>query len=228
MPDGVAHRDAFLGHVGMGVRAAETHLIVRLLRARREPERMLERAIVAEYRMLGLQALVDRRRAQRPRRGSSSFGKADAEAARIILAHLRVGVGERGPVAVPRDVHAPDIVPGIAIDHPLRERKADAAALAESGHDPAGDPEVARPANGPDQRIAVGGEGEGAVHHFADARLLECREMLEADGEARGDAVEIVGQQVLSEVPRRLALATTAGRPARRCRSACRRASWRM
>ena len=64
-----------------------------------------------------------------------------------------------------------------------------------------------RPLHRADQRIAVGREGEGAVDDLADAGLAELGEMLERRLQARRDAVEIVGQQVLAEIPRRLALA---------------------
>src|SRR6185437_11145028 len=83
----------------------------------------------------------------------------------------------------------------------------DAAALAEARHDAAGDPEILQALHRPDQRIAVGGEGEGAIDGLADAGLAQSREMLEGDFERRRDAFEVVGQQVLAEIPRRLLLA---------------------
>ena len=63
-----------------------------------------------------------------------------------------------------------------------------------------------RPAHRADQRVAVGREGEGAVDDALDAGAPDRREMLEADFEAGGDAVEVVGQQLVAEIPRRLAL----------------------
>ena len=51
------------------------------------------------------------------------------------------------------------------MDHPLRQRQADAAPLAEPRHDAAGRPVVAQPEH---QRIAVGREGEGAVDDVLD------------------------------------------------------------
>ena len=86
------------------------------------------------------------------------------------------------------------------------ERQADAAALAEAGHDAAGDPVVLQAPHRPDQRVAVRREGEGAVDDLLDAGALERREMLEADLEARRDALEVVRQQLVAEIPGRLAL----------------------
>ena len=60
-----------------------------------------------------------------------------------------------------------------------------------------------RPRIGPDQRIAVGRERERPVDHLADADLAERREVLEADLEARRDALQVVRQQALREVPGR-------------------------
>jgi len=57
--------------------------------------------------------------------------------------------------------------------------------------------------DGPDQRIAVGREREGPLNDALDAGLADRREVLEADLEARRDTVEVVGQQLGSEVPRR-------------------------
>ena len=131
---------------------------------------------------------------------------------RVVLAHLRVGVAERRPVAVARDVHAEHVEAGIAVDHPVRQREADAAALAEPGHDAAGDPEVLEALDRADQRVAVRREREGAVDDLADAGPLEGREMAEADLELGRDALEIGLEEVLPEIPRRLLLRPRAAR----------------
>ena len=211
-PGALAHCAAFLGHVRVGVGATEAHLVESLGSAGREPQRMLEAAVIAEDRVLGLQSLVDRRGAQGARRREFLVGEADAEAARVVLADLGVGVGEGGPVAVAGNVHAPDIGAGVPVHHPLREREPHAAALTETGHHAAGDPEVGEAAHRADQGVAVRGEGEGAIHDFLDARLAELREVLEADLQAGCDAVQVVRQQVLAEVPRRFL-----GRPGHAC-----------
>src|SRR5476651_2135470 len=188
----------------MRVRAAEGDVLDRLRLLRREPQRMLKTAAFAEHRVFGDQLVVDRRRAQRPARWQFFVGKADTETARIILAHFGVGVRKRRPVAETRYVHAPDIMAGIALDHPIGERQTDAAALAEAGHHAASDPEVSEAPDRPNERIAVRRESEGAIDDLADADLAEFGEMFERGLEARRDAVEIVGQQVLPEIPWRL------------------------
>jgi hypothetical protein len=55
----------------------------------------------------------------------------------------------------------------------LRQRQADAAALAEARHHAAGDPVIGQALHRADQRIAVGREGEGAVDDALDAGLGE-------------------------------------------------------
>ena len=132
--DAVADRAALLADGAVRIRAAVGDVLARLGAGRREPQRMLEAEGRAEHRALRLQPVVDGRHPQRPRRGQLLVREADAEAPRIVLAHLRVRVRHRRPVAEARDVHRPDVEAGIAVDHPVRQREADAAALAESGH----------------------------------------------------------------------------------------------
>src|SRR5215475_5369477 len=103
---------------------------------------MLEAAVLAEHGVLLLEPVVNRRGLERPRGDQLLVREADAEAARIILAHLGVGVAERGPVAVARHVHAPDVRARITLDHPARQRETDAPALAETRHHAAGHPEI--------------------------------------------------------------------------------------
>ena len=74
----------------------------------------------------------------------------------------------------------------------------------EAGHDRAGRPEIGHAAHRPDQRIAVRREGEGAVDDLADAGLVEGREVAEADFQLAGDALQVLGQQFMAEIPRGL------------------------
>ena len=201
--DAVAHRAAFGGHVRMRVGAAKGHVLARLAPLGREPQGMLEAAVFAEHRVLGLQALVHRRGAQWPRGVQLFVRKTDAEAARIILAHLGVGIFRRGPVAVAGNVHGPDVGARVALGHPVGERKAHAAALAEAGHDAAGHPVVPQALDRAYQRIAVGREGKGAVHDLANADLGQPRKMFERHFQTWGDAFQIIGQQILAEIPGR-------------------------
>ena len=143
----------------------------------RVPQRHLQPVGDAELRALGGEQVVDRRGLERPPGGQFLVGEADGEAARIVLAHLGVGVGHGRPVTVARDIHRPDIGARIACHHPVRQREPDAAALAETGRDAAGDPETGKPAHRSDQRVAIRREGEGPVDDLLDAGLLEGREM---------------------------------------------------
>ena len=90
---------------------------------------MLEAEAGAPHRVVRGEAVVDGRRVQRARGRQLLVGEGDAEAPRVVLAHLGIGVGQRGVVAVASDVHAPDVGAGIAVHHPLGEREAHAAAL---------------------------------------------------------------------------------------------------
>ena len=60
------------------------------------------------------------------------------------------------------------------------------------------------PLIGPIERVAVGAEGERAVDELLDAGLADQREVLERLLQLGGDAVEVVGEQLEHEVPRRL------------------------
>src|SRR5436190_751036 len=79
-PPRLAHRLAFRGDMRVCIGAVEGDVLGRLGRARCEPQRLIEPAVVAEHRVLGLQALVNGRGAQRPRRGELLVRKADAKA----------------------------------------------------------------------------------------------------------------------------------------------------
>ena len=169
----------------------------------RVPQRHLEPGGRAELRAARLEAVVERRGLERPAGRQLLVREADREAPRVVLLHLGVGVGLAGPVAEARDIHRPDIHAGVAVDHPVGEREADAAALAEAGHHAAGAPVTLQPAHRADQRIAVGREGERPVDDPLDARVLERREMLEADLERGRDAVDVGLQQLVAEGPGR-------------------------
>ena len=94
---------------------------------------------------------------------------ADREAHLVVFDDLRDGVAGRGPGAKARDVKAARVAFDLAVDHPLCQGKAHAAALREARHHGAGRPVVAQALNRADQRVAVRGKGEGAVDHALDA-----------------------------------------------------------
>ena len=89
------------------------------------------------------------------------------------------------------------------MDHPFGERFADAAALQEAGHHPASQPVVRQPAHRADQGVAVGREGEGAVHPVLDAHFLQHGIAGERHLQLPRDPVGILLDQVETVVPGR-------------------------
>ena len=201
--DAVAHQTALVADMLEVVRAVERHDVLGLRPLGCEPQRHLKPPRIAHHGALSAHDIVERRRLLRPRGRQFFVRKADGEAARIILAHFFVRVRPCRPFAVARHVHAPDIEAGIAVDHPLREGEADTAALAESRHDSAGDPEIPEPLHRPHQWVAVRRERERTIDHALDAGLGHARKMLVGDLQRGGDAVEIIGQELLAEIPGR-------------------------
>ena len=126
----------------------------------------------------------------------------DDEAPRVELPRgIAQVVLARGERAVARDVHAEDVVAGIALDHPLRQREADGTALREPAHAAAGDPKISFAGHRADERIAVGREGERTVHPALDADFGERGEARVADLELWQDAFDIGRQQIHAVVP---------------------------
>ncbi len=202
--DALAHRAHLVADMLEIVGAVERDDVLGLGALGREPQRRLQPPGIAHHGVLRDHGVVERRRLRRPRGRQFLVGEADREAPRIVLAHLGVGVAQRRPFAPAGDVHAPDVEAGIAVDHPVGQRQPDAAALAEAGHDAAGDPEIGQALHRADQRVAVRREGEGAVDDLLDAGLLDAGKMLEADLQRRRDAVEVGRQQLVAEIPGRV------------------------
>ena len=80
------------------------------------------------------------------------------------------------------------------------------AALAETRHDAASAPEIGEAAHRTDEWVSVWCEGEGAVDDLLYAGILERRKMFETQFERRRDAIDVRGEQIVSEIPRRLGL----------------------
>ena len=202
--DCVAGVGAFRRHIRVRVRTAPGEFLHGRLALGREPQRVFEAAVVAEHGVFRLQTLVHGCGAQRARGRQFFVREADAEAARVVFAHLHVGVGAVRPATVAGHVHGPHVGTRVAFGHPVGKREAHTTALAEASHDAASHPIVAHAAHRADERVAVRRESERAVHHSADAHFAETREVLEGHFQARGDTLEVVRQQVLAEVPRRV------------------------
>src|ERR1700757_4599053 len=87
----LVHGRALGCDVWVRVGAMESDVLGCFLRRGGKPERMLETAVLAEHGMCRLQALIYRRGAQRARGRQLFVREADAEAPRVVLAHLGVG-----------------------------------------------------------------------------------------------------------------------------------------
>src|SRR5580692_590756 len=153
----------------MCIGAPERDLFHRLSAVGREPQSVLETKCNTEDGALCLEPLIHIRRAQRACGRQLLVRKPNAEAARVILPHLGIGVGPGGPISEACNVHCPDIGARIAMNHPVSERQPDTAALAESRHDAAGHPVVLEATHRPDYRISVRSEGEWSVDYLFDA-----------------------------------------------------------
>ena len=119
----------------------------------------------------------------------------------IVLDDLGQGVSGRDPGAKAGHIHRHRVAFGFAFDHPLRQHKANAATLAEAGHDAASRPVIAHSGDRADQRIAIGGKGKGAVDHVLDAGALQIRKPFVSEINALLYLVKVIGQQCLAKVP---------------------------
>ena len=126
----------------------------------------------------------------------------DHEAARVELRRggLEVGIVRR-PLAEAGNVHGEHVVAGVAVDHPVRQRQPDGGALRVAGHHAARRPVVRHPAHGSDQRVAVGGEGEGTVDPALDADVLQYRKAPQPDFQFGADAIGLLRKERHAEVP---------------------------
>ena len=174
-----------------------------VLEARRGvPERHLEPPRSSELGARLAHPVVDRGRAERAGGGKLLVRIADGEPARVVLLHLVEGVRHGRPVAEAGHVHREHVGPRVAVHHPVRDREPDPASLGEAGHHPARDPEPVESPDRTDERVAVRRERERPVHDLLDPCVLERREMLEADLERGRDPVDVLGEELVAEVPR--------------------------
>ncbi len=203
-PHRAAHGAAFGAHHGEGFRPAVGRGLLGRHPARREPQGILETEVRPHDGTGRLELRVDRGATHRAGGGQLLVRVGEPEAPRVVLGNLDRGVFRRRERPEARDVHREDVLARIALGHPAREHEPDAAALAEAGHHGAGDPEIPQAAYRTYERVAVGSEGERAVHGLADADPSERRKMPEADLEVRCEPLEVLGQQLHGEVLGRL------------------------
>ena len=200
--DPAANSEGFFANGVPGVGAAEGDLLNGVEPWLLEPQCAFESVRVTPDRVFSDEPVVDRRRFERACGREHLVGELDTEPSAVVLLHLLARVLERGVVAVPCDIHPPDVEAWIAVGHPVGERQADTAALAEPGHDGACAPEAGEAADRTEQRVAVGGEGERAVDDLFDTGVLEHGEVTKADVERLCDPVEVGGEEPHAEVPR--------------------------
>lgn len=92
---------------------------------------------------------------------------------------------------------------GFAVDHPLGQRFADAAAMQEIRYDRAGAPITVNAFNRTDKRIAIGREGERAVHPSFRAGCLQGAVALKTKDQLILDTVGLLLEKLHSATPRR-------------------------
>ena len=124
----------------------------------------------------------------------------DAEATRIELARLVMHVALRDVRPEASDVECERIALRFAVDHPGREREADAAAHREACHHAAGRPVVRHPGHRAHERVAVWRERERPVDDAPDACGVQGREAPESLFEGARQALEVRRQQFVVAV----------------------------
>ncbi len=199
--DPISHGLTFRLDMREGIGSQEGDVFHRLHALGRVPQRLFHAIGDTKHRIHGLLALIDRGGAQRAGGGQFLIRETDLEPAGIVFPHPGIGIGHCRPIAIARHIHAPDIKARIAIDHPVRQRQADPAALAEPCHNATGAPVILQAAHWTHQRVAIGREGEGSIDDLFDPGALERWEVTEANFQRWRDTIDIFLQQFMAEIP---------------------------
>ncbi len=146
---------------------------------RRIPKRYFEAPTVAHLRAFGEQLVVNRGGFAGTGGPKLFVRELDLEAAGIVFTYFLVGVFHRGPVAIARDVHRPNICARIAVDHPVGEAETYAAALRETSHNRDRTPITGHAAHRADHRVSVRTEDERTIDRLANPRFGKGRKMFE-------------------------------------------------
>ena len=171
---------------------------------RREVQRHLQAPVHGELRAFRTEDVVARRGLERPPGWELFVRVGHHEAACVELRGRGTQVAVVGGVGAEAcDVHAEDVVAGIAVHDPIGQRESDARALREPGHAAARGPVAGDALDRSDQRIAIRSEGERPIHPFLDADILQHREALERHPEFGRDAIHVFGEQRHAEIPGR-------------------------
>ena len=112
----------------------------------------------------------------------------------------RVALVRIGPETA--GVHGEQVYGRLAAFHPLGEEAPGAARRRHAEAEALGEPEVPQAVGRADQRVAVGGVGNGAVHHILDAGFAEDRHPGDGRLDMRLEPLQVAGEQLLAEIVR--------------------------
>ena len=169
---------------------------------RRVPQRVLPTIGGAEDRPLLLLLLVDGPRAQGPPGRPLFVGVNDAVAGRIVVQRPAHHIALGGPGTEARHVEGEEVEVRLAVDHPFCDRTGEACPLAEAGDNAAADEVVVELRHRAEQRRHIGGPDHRPVDHPLDPGGAQHRNALASAHDVVGDAIEIVGQQLVAELQR--------------------------
>src|SRR5207237_6265063 len=96
-------------------------------------------------------------------------GVGELRAVLVVVGGAGPGEAASGPFAEAGDVPEEDVEAGLALDDPLGDDPADAAALVEAGHHAAGAEIIPEPGIRPEQGPEIRGEDHRPVDHPPDA-----------------------------------------------------------
>ena len=181
--------------------ANEGDVLDRFTSRRGVPQRLFHAVGDAKDRVQCLLFLIDRGGAKRSCCGQFFIGKGDLKPPGVVLPHLGAGVGHGGPVAEAGNIHSPDVKARVTMHHPVGQGESHTAALTEAGHHTTGAPEIAKPPDRSDQRIAIRRECERPVDNLFNARMFKRGEMSKSHFQGWCNPIEVFLQQFVSKVP---------------------------
>ena len=163
----------------------------------REPVRPLPAELLAEHRPQRLHALEARRHAQRPPGRALLVRIVDGEDVGVrllvLLAQIRLG---RVVAEAPR-VDAQHVDRRLAFCDPLGQLPAGAAGRGDAEAVALVQPEVPQSPGGTDDRAAIRRVRDGAVVHLLHPDLAERRHAVDRRLDVRGQALEVLGEQLV-------------------------------
>ncbi len=197
----IQHADALMhgGHFGADHLEDVVAPVTALLGAavQGEPFRALPAEGFRVHAALRLQCVVQGTRLARPaRRLLLSRGARDIGET-IVLECLCARIALVGKTAEAPRIEFRHVDLGIAVEHPLREVFAAAAALRDPEGAATAHPVTFESGRRTQQRRTVRGVRNGAVDHAPDADLAEDRHALDRALQARGDALQVVRKQFI-------------------------------